>query len=170
MWCPWFVLFGRFQIPGCKAAGGLGAVEVRGIGRGVPNARLYLDWETLDLGQGTLQAPSKVTACCRRCKMPYMVPFMADLCHDFALEKPYPSILGLGQLDTVVLGQSMQSKGFDILCGCGTTAYPTKDIYGSSQCRCRCEFVCCRDVRRFQVVQRPRSFPAPSSLDWPMSN
>lgn len=57
-------------------------------------------------------------------KMPYMVPFMADLCHNFALNKPYPSILGLGQLHTVVLGQSMQSKGFDVLCGCGTTASP----------------------------------------------
>lgn len=41
---------GRYQILGCKAAAGLGVVEVevqrcevRGIGRGVPSARLYLD-------------------------------------------------------------------------------------------------------------------------------
>lgn len=28
-------------------------VQVRGIGRGVPSARLYLDWDSLDIVKGT---------------------------------------------------------------------------------------------------------------------
>lgn len=35
--------------------------------------------------------------------MPYMVPYMSDLSHVLALEAPDPSILDLGQLDSVVL-------------------------------------------------------------------
>lgn len=43
-------------------------VQVRGIGRGVPSARLYLDWDSLQGRAGRRTMDSwKLTACCRRC-------------------------------------------------------------------------------------------------------